>query len=179
MFPLGLLLGFGIDTATEIAMFGLSAAQTAMGASVTTILVFAVLFCAGMVLVDTIDGVVMLHAYEWAFVRPARKMYYNVIVTLVSVTAAVLVGAIEAFALIGKVFDLKGLIWSALASVGEMFDVLGFGVVALFLAIWIFAAISYRWKASASEVALPLLQDQADKSPLFALPSINLWIGRT
>ena len=106
-------------------------------------------------------------------------MYYNVIVTLVTVTAAVLVGAIEAFALIGKVFDLKRLIWSALASVGERFDVLGFGVVALFLAIWIFAAISYRWKASASEVALPLLQDQADKSPLFALPSINLWIGRT
>jgi high-affinity nickel-transport protein len=60
MFPLGLLSGFGIDTATEIAMFGLSAAQTAMGASVTAIPVFAVLFCAGIVLVDTIDGVVML-----------------------------------------------------------------------------------------------------------------------
>jgi high-affinity nickel-transport protein len=146
MFPLGLLLGFGIDTATEIAMFGLSAAQAAKGASVMTILVLAILFCAGMVLVDTIDGVVMLRAYEWAFVKPARKIYYNMVVTLVSVTAAILVGGIETFDLIGRTFDLKGLFWSAINSAGESFDCLGVGVIVLFLVIWIFAGLAYRRK---------------------------------
>jgi nickel/cobalt transporter (NiCoT) family protein len=146
MFPLGILLGFGVDTATEIAMFGLSAAQAAKGASVMTILIFAILFCAGMVLVDTIDGVVVLGAYEWALIRPARRIYYNMVVTLVSVVAAILVGGIEAFELIGKTFDLKGLFWSAITSAGESFDRLGLGVVVLFLAIWIFAGIAYRRK---------------------------------
>jgi high-affinity nickel-transport protein len=150
MFPLGLLLGFGVDTATEIAMFGLSAAQAAKGASVMTILVFAVLFCAGMVLVDTMDGVVMLRAYEWAFVRPARKIYYNMVVTLVSVMAAILVGGIEAFDLIGRTFDLKGLFWSVITSAGESFDRLGLGVIVLFLAIWILAGVTYRRKERAS-----------------------------
>jgi high-affinity nickel-transport protein len=152
MFPLGLLLGFGVDTATEIAMFGLSAAQAAKGASVMTILVFAILFCAGMVFVDTMDGVVMLRAYEWAFVRPARKLYYNMIVTLVSVMAAILVGSIEAFDLIGRTFDLKGLFWTAIASAGESFDSIGLGVIVLFLAIWILAGLSY-WRREATSSA--------------------------
>jgi nickel/cobalt transporter (NiCoT) family protein len=156
MFPLGILLGFGVDTATEIAMFGLSAAQAAKGASVMTILVFAILFCAGMVLVDTMDGVVMLRAYEWAFVKPARKIYYNMVVTLVSVTAAILVGGIEAFDLIGRTFDLKGLFWSAISSVGESFDSLGLGVIVLFLIIWIFAGFAYRRKeAASSDLVVP------------------------
>ncbi|TCG02831.1 hypothetical protein BZM27_52945, partial [Paraburkholderia steynii] len=53
------------------------------------------MFAAGMSLVDTTDGVLMLGAYEWAFVRPIRKLYYNVVITLVSVLVAVLIGGIE------------------------------------------------------------------------------------
>jgi hypothetical protein len=84
MFPLGFLFGLGFDTATEVAVFGLAAAQAAGGAAVGTVLVFPVLFAAGMSLVDTANGVVMLRAYDWAFIEPARKLRYNMTITLAS-----------------------------------------------------------------------------------------------
>ena len=92
MFPLGFLFGLGFDTATEVSLLGLSATQTARGVPTWSILVFPALFAAGMTLVDTTDGVLMLGAYEWAYVSPLRKLTYNLVITLVSVAVAVLVG---------------------------------------------------------------------------------------
>jgi high-affinity nickel-transport protein len=74
MLLLGILFGLGFDTATEIAMFSLSATQASRGLPLTGIVVLPVLFAAGMSLLDTTDGVMMLGAYEWAFVKPMRKM---------------------------------------------------------------------------------------------------------
>ena len=108
MFPVGFLFGFGFDTATEVAMFGVSAAQAAKGVPFAAILVFPILFAAGMSLVDTTDGVMMLGAYDWAFVKPIRKLYYNMTITLVSVVVALLIGGIEALGLIADQFGLKG-----------------------------------------------------------------------
>jgi high-affinity nickel-transport protein len=88
MFPLGFLFGLGFDTATEIAMFGASAAQAANCASLAALLVFALLFAAGMSLVDTTAGVLMLAAYDWAFVKPMRKLFYNMTIALVSAMVA-------------------------------------------------------------------------------------------
>ena len=102
MLFLGFLFGLGFDTATEIAMFGLSGAQAAQGMSIVTIMVFPLLFAAGMSLIDTTDGVMMLGAYDWAFVKPMRKLYYNMTITLVSVAVAVLIGGIEALGLLGR-----------------------------------------------------------------------------
>ncbi len=106
MFPVGLLFGLGFDTATEVAMFGVSAAQAAKGVPFAAILVFPVLFAAGMSLVDTTDGVMMLGAYDWAFVKPIRKLYYNMTITLVSVVVALVIGGIEALGLIADQFGL-------------------------------------------------------------------------
>ena len=100
MFPLGFLFGLGFDTATEVAMFGVSAAQAAKGIPIEAIMVFPALFTAGMSLVDTTDGVLMLGAYDWAFVKPMRKLYYNMTITLVSVVVAVLIGGIETLGLV-------------------------------------------------------------------------------
>ncbi|MGH7092332.1 MAG: HoxN/HupN/NixA family nickel/cobalt transporter, partial [Stellaceae bacterium] len=77
MYPLGFLFGLGFDTATEIGLLGISAAEAMRGLSIWSILVFPALFTVGMSLVDTTDGVVMLGAYGWAFVNPVRKLYYN------------------------------------------------------------------------------------------------------
>ena len=99
--PVGFLFGLGFDTATEVALFGISAAQAAKGMSFSAILVFPALFAAGMSLVDTTDGVLMLGAYGWAFMKPIRKLYYNMTITAVSVVVAVLIGGIEALGLIG------------------------------------------------------------------------------
>ncbi len=93
MLPLGFLFGLGFDTATEVSLLGISAVEAAKGNSFSVVMVFPALFAAGMSLVDTTDGVLMLHAYNWAFVKPMRKLYYNLTITFVSVIVAVASGA--------------------------------------------------------------------------------------
>ena len=89
MLPIGFLFGFGFNTATEVALFGISATQAANGLSAGTILVFPALYTVSMTLVDTTDGVLMLGAYGWAFTKPIRKLYYNMTITAVSVVVAI------------------------------------------------------------------------------------------
>ncbi len=89
MYPLGVLFGLGFDTATEVGLLGISATQASQGLSIWSILVFPALFTAGMTLIDTTDSILMLGAYGWAFVKPIRKLYYNLTITAVSVVVAV------------------------------------------------------------------------------------------
>jgi nickel/cobalt transporter (NiCoT) family protein len=63
MYPLGVLFGLGFDTSSEVALLGISSIQGASGTSIWLILVFPVLFTAGMCLVDTIDGALMMSLY--------------------------------------------------------------------------------------------------------------------
>jgi nickel/cobalt transporter (NiCoT) family protein len=101
MYPVGFLFGLGFDTATEVGMLGISAREATNGLSLWSILVFPTLFTAGMALVDSTDSILMLGAYGWAFVKPIRKLYYNLTVTFVSVVVAFLIGGIEVLSLIG------------------------------------------------------------------------------
>lgn len=146
MFPLGFLFGLGFDTATEVALLGISATQAAQGISMWSIMVFPALFAAGMSLIDTTDGVLMLGAYNWAFVKPIRKLYYNLTITLVSVIVAFLVGGIEAFGLIGNKLSLSGWFWDGIGALNRNFNNLGFIVVAVFIAAWIGSILIYRYK---------------------------------
>ncbi|HXW25253.1 MAG TPA: HoxN/HupN/NixA family nickel/cobalt transporter, partial [Xanthobacteraceae bacterium] len=113
MFPIGLLFALGFDTATEVGLLGIAAAQTAQGLSAWSILIFPALFAAGMVLIDTTDGVFMVGAYGWAFANPLRKLWYNLTITAVSVLVAVLIGGIEALSVVADKLALQGAFWSA------------------------------------------------------------------
>ncbi len=144
MYPLGLLFGLGFDTATEIGLLGISAAEAAKGLSVGSILVFPALFTAGMSLVDAGDGVLMMGAYRWAFVNPIRKLTYNLAITSLSVIVAILVGGIEALGLIAEKLDLSGGIWDAVDLAAENFTVVGCLVVAMFIASWLVSFALYR-----------------------------------
>ena len=146
MFPVGFLFGLGFDTATEVSMFGVSAAQAAKGVPFSAILVFPILFAAGMSLVDTTDGVLMLGAYDWAFVKPMRKLYYNMTITLVSIFVAVIIGGIEALGLIGDQLDLKGGIWGPIGMLNGNFNNLGFVIIGVFIASWLVSYIIYKAK---------------------------------
>src|SRR5208337_2930752 len=101
MYPLGFLFGLGFDTATEIGLLGLSAAVASQGMSLWSTFVFPALFTAGMSLVDTTDSILMVKAYGWAFVKPVRKLYYNMTMTFVSILVALIVGGLETLNLIG------------------------------------------------------------------------------
>ena len=147
MFPLGFLFGLGFDTATEVAMFGVSAAQVAKGFSLGAIMVFPLLFAAGMSLIDTTDGVMMLGAYEWAFVKPMRKLYYNMTITLVSVIVAVLIGGIEALGLIGDQLGMgDGGFWGLIGALNDNFNNLGFVIIGVFALAWILSYVIYKAK---------------------------------
>jgi nickel/cobalt transporter (NiCoT) family protein len=146
MFPIGFLFGLGFDTATEVAMFGVSAAQASNGLPIETILIFPVLFAAGMSLIDTTDGVVMLGAYDWAFVKPIRKLYYNMTITLVSVVVALLIGGIEALGLLSDQLGLTGGFWDTIGTLNDNFNNLGFVIIGVFFAAWIISYLFYKAK---------------------------------
>jgi high-affinity nickel-transport protein len=146
MYPLGFLFGLGFDTATEIGVLGISAAEAAKGLSILPLLVFPALFTAGMALVDTADSVLMTRAYGWAFVKPIRKLYYNLTITAVSVLVALLVGSVEALGLIANRLALKGTFWDAVEALNSQFGMLGYLIIALFVASWILSVLIYRLK---------------------------------
>jgi high-affinity nickel-transport protein len=146
LFPVGMLFGLGFDTATEVALFGMSATQAADGASFSALLVFPALFTAGMSLVDTADGALMLGAYGWAFLKPIRKIYYNLTITAVSVLVALAIGTVETLGMIGDGFELHGAFWEAIEALNANFGLLGYIIIGLFVGSWLISALIYRLK---------------------------------
>ncbi len=146
MYPVGFLFGLGFDTATEVSMFGVSAAQAAKGLPILAIMIFPVLFAAGMSLVDTSDGVMMLGAYDWAFVKPMRKLYYNMTITAVSIVVALVIGGIEALGLLSDQFGLKDGGWKVIGLLNDNFNNIGFLIIGLFFAAWLISYIIYKAK---------------------------------
>jgi high-affinity nickel-transport protein len=146
LYPLGFLFGLGFDTATEIGLLGISAAEASKGLSFWAILVFPILFAAGMSLVDTTDNMLMLGAYGWAFVKPIRKLYYNMTITGISVIVAFLVGGIEALGLLAGQLHFKGWLWDRVDRLNDNFGTLGYCIVGLFAISWIVSIAIYKWR---------------------------------
>ena len=146
MYPVGFLFGLGFDTATEVGVLGIAATQAAQGVSAWHILVFPALFTAGMSLIDTLDGVLMLGVYSWAFTRPIRKLWYNLTITAASVVVALVIGAVEALGLIGGELGLHGGIWRPIAAINDDMANVGFLVIGIFLLVWGVSAALYRWR---------------------------------
>jgi len=118
--------------------------------------VFPALFTAGMSLMDTSDSILMLGAYGWAFVKPIRKLYYNLTITAVSVIVAVVVGGLEVLNLIGDQLGLTdgGGFWGAIGAINDNFGTLGYIIVGIFIVSWLISFIFYRAKGyDAIEVA--------------------------
>jgi len=148
MLAIGFLFGLGFDTATEVALFGISSTQAANGTSFSSIMVFPALFTAGMSLVDTTDGVLMLGAYGWAFMKPIRKLYYNMTITAVSVMVAVVIGGLETLNLIGDQLGLTdgGGFWGTIGGVNDNFGILGYVIIGIFVLSWIGSVLFYKFK---------------------------------
>jgi high-affinity nickel-transport protein len=153
MLPLGLLFGLGFETATEVALLGTSAAQASAGLSMWTILVFPCLFTVGMLTVDTTDGILMLGVYGWAFVKPRRKLYYNLTITLISTIVALVIGGVEALGLVSQAFNLSGPFWHLVDVANDNFGMFGYALVAIFVGGWLLSALVYRLSGYGREIA--------------------------
>ena len=144
MYPIGVLFGLGFETATEIAILAISAATVSKGLPVYLSLLFPLLFAAGMTLIDATDSILMLGAYGWAFVKPVRKLYYNMNITLVSVLIAFVIGSIEVLSVIANEFNLQGSLWDAVSNLD--FGTIGFLIIGLFIGCWIVSMLIYKLK---------------------------------
>ena len=143
MYAVGLLFGLGFDTATEIALLVLTGSGAASGLPWYAVLCLPVLFAAGMSLCDTLDGSLMTVAYGWALARPVRKIYYNLVITGLSVAVALIVGTIEIIGLLGEKLNLQGSIWRWVTALD--LNTIGFAIVGLFVATWIVAIAIWRY----------------------------------
>ena len=148
MLAIGFLFGLGFDTATEVALFGISSTQAANAMSFSSIMIFPALFTAGMSLVDTTDGVLMLGAYGWAFMKPIRKLYYNMTITAVSVVVAVVIGGLETLNLIGDQLGLTdgGGFWGTIGGLNDNFGRLGYVIIGVFMLSWAGSVMFYKFK---------------------------------
>ncbi|KML21117.1 nickel transporter [Burkholderia sp. LK4] len=153
MYPVGVLFGLGFDTATEIGLLAIAAAQASQGLPVYAVMLFPALFTAGMTLIDSTDNVLMIHAYGWAMDDPQRKLLYNASITFVSAAVALAIGGIEAAGLLADKLSLTGPVRDALDAVGERFGSIGYGIVALFLVCWIASILFHRWQRAADAPA--------------------------
>ena len=154
IYPIGLLFGLGFDTASEIAFLALT---VTVGVSSTVplwmILVLPAMFTLGMVLVDTTDGVTMCVAYGWAFVKPLRKIYYNLTITVISVLVAFAVGGIELLQVLSGELNLQGPAWNWLAELD--FESIGFGIIGIFVVAWVGSMALWKYKGYEKERGQP------------------------
>ncbi|HLN17379.1 MAG TPA: HoxN/HupN/NixA family nickel/cobalt transporter [Acidimicrobiales bacterium] len=163
MYPVGALFGLGFDTATEVALLVLAGSAVVGGLPFYAVLSLPLLFAAGMCLFDTLDGCFMNFAYDWAFAKPVRKIYYNLTITGLSVFVALFIGTIELVGLFAQEAGLSGSFWSFLS--GFNINRAGFVVVGIFvvtwlvaLAVWHFGEIERKWELNAAEA-------RAERSP--------------
>ena len=153
MYPIGLLFGLGFDTATEVAFLVLAGTAVISGLPLYAVLSLPLLFAAGMSLFDTADGCFMNFAYDWAFARPVRKVYYNLVITGLSVFVAFFIGTVEILGLVGKQAHLTGAFWAFLA--GFNINKAGLVIAGVFivtwlaaLAVWRFGQVEQKWEAA-------------------------------
>lgn len=149
MYPLGVLFGAGFDTSSgmsvviristilpqwmlttdhlEIALLGIASIQGVKGTSIWLILIFPVLFTAGMCLLDTVDGALMMSLYTSTALANDRIaiLYYSIVLTLITVVVAMIIGFIQLLSLIANVSEPSGKFWQGVAVAGDHYDVIG------------------------------------------------------
>jgi high-affinity nickel-transport protein len=143
MFFVGLVFGIGFDTATEVVLLAATAAAATRGLPWYAVLTMPLLFSGGLMFFDTLDGMFMNFAYGWAFARPVRKVYYNLVITGLSIAAAFIIGTIEIIGLLTDELHLHGSFWDFMAN----FDInkAGFIMVGLFVVVWVMALVVWKY----------------------------------
>jgi high-affinity nickel-transport protein len=145
IYPIGVLFGLGFDTATEIALFAITIAFAfSSPIPLWMVLVLPFLFTCGMVLADTTDGIAMRAAYGWAFLRPIRKIYYNLTVTVISVAVAFAIGGVELLQVLASELNLTGPYWNWLVKLDPA--TMGVGIIGIFLVTWLVSTAYWKFR---------------------------------
>jgi high-affinity nickel-transport protein len=175
MYPLGVLFGLGFDTFTEVAFLVLAGTAVAAGLPFWAILSLPILFAAGMSLLDTIDGSFMNFAYGWAFSKPVRKVYYNIAITGLSVFVAFYIGTLELLQVLANQLKLTGGLWSYAAHFN--INSAGFTIVGIFVAVWAFALLYWRYGKVEQRWERAALKAQQARGERLDLHSAGITLG--
>lgn len=165
MYPLGVLFGLGFDTSSEIALLGIASIQGTKGTSIWLILIFPVLFTAGMCLLDTLDGALMLTLYimpgevagggggaNGRAKDPIMFLYYSIVLTCLTVVVAMVIGVIQLLTMVLNVTDAKGRFWDGVEGAGDNYDIIGGGICASFVVFGGMSVVLYRpWRRWADQ----------------------------
>ena len=147
LYPVGVLFGLGFDTASEVALLGLSAtaAVGTVGGTLPPLAIVAlpIIFAAGMSLMDSLDGIFMAKAYDWAFTSPVRKIYYNLTTTWLSVFIALVIGTVQLLSVLGDNLGLEDRQPFRLVSELDLGQ-LGYFVVAAFVVAWAVSVLIWK-----------------------------------
>jgi high-affinity nickel-transport protein len=143
LYFVGMVFGIGFDTTTEVVLLAATAYAAIQGLPYFAVLALPFLFAGGMMLFDTLDGAFMNFAYGWAFARPVRKVYYNLVITGLSIGAAFIIGTIELLGVLTSELHLRGAFWDLMANFD--INVAGFVIAAMFVLVWAAALAYWRW----------------------------------
>ncbi|KAH6898148.1 high-affinity nickel-transport protein-domain-containing protein [Thelonectria olida] len=180
MYPLGVVFGLGFDTSSEIAILGIASIQAVQGTSIWLILIFPILFTAGMCLLDTTDGALMMALYtSKAFARDTVAiLYYSIVLTGITVFVAAFIGIIQVLSLIQNVAEPDGRFWDGVSAIGDHFDIIGGSICGVFVVVGLASVLIYKpWRRRierrnqtlVSAVDEPGYQDESDPvSPMSA-----------
>ncbi len=160
LYFVGLVFGIGFDTTTEVLLLAATAYAAIQGLPYYAVLALPLLFSGGMTLFDTLDGFFMNFAYGWAFAKPVRKVYYNLVITGLSIGAAFIIGTIEILGILTTEANLHGGFWDTMANFN--INVAGFCIAGLFVLVWAVALIYWRlgnvedrWTANVAPAPAP------------------------
>jgi high-affinity nickel-transport protein len=173
MYPLGVVFGLGFDTSSEIAILGIASIQAVQGTSIWLILIFPILFTAGMCLLDTTDGALMMALYtSKAFSRDVVAiLYYSIVLTGITVFVSAFIGIVQILSLVQNVAEPEGRFWDGVSAIGDHFDVIGGSICGLFLVVGLGSILIYRpWRRR---------MDQNESEGLVAASENNVHYGAT
>ncbi|GAB7327809.1 hypothetical protein MBLNU13_g11607t1 [Cladosporium sp. NU13] len=150
MYPLGVLFGLGFDTSSEVALLGISSIQAAKGTSMWLILIFPILFTAGMCLLDTTDGAAMMSLYSSARLASdsIAVLYYQSVLTAITVAVALAIGTLQLLTMILAIHpELNGPFWEGVEVAGDKYDIIGGSICGAFVVFGGLAFVCYRpWR---------------------------------
>ena len=135
MVPVGFIFGLGMETASEVALLGLSATAGSQGAPWWALLTLPLLFAAGMALFDTLDSLMMTHLYTSETTTARVRLHFNIAVTGLTAAIALVVGAVYLSELLRAEFGLELL--SPIAGLADHFEWMGYLIVAVYVGLWL------------------------------------------
>ncbi|PNP82251.1 hypothetical protein FNYG_04440 [Fusarium nygamai] len=162
MYPLGVVFGLGFDTSSEIAILGIASIQAVQGTSIWLILIFPILFTAGMCMLDTTDGALMMALYtSKAFSRDVVAiLYYSIVLTGITVVVSAFIGIVQVLSLIQNVADPQGRFWDGVSSIGDHFDIVGGSICGVFLIVGLGSIFLYKpWRRHMERQQQSLIQN--------------------